>query len=67
MAERIKLVHIDDLPDILSPQHVADYVGISRQRIYDLCQSGELKNFTIGASRRIYKKDMLNWIESLRS
>lgn len=64
---RSKITILAQLPDILSPQQVADFVGIARQRVYDACQSGDLKSFTIGASRKIDKQDMLDWIESFRS
>lgn len=59
---REKITTLDKLPDILSPQQVADYVGIARQRIYDFCQYGEIKSFTIGASRKIRKADMMEWL-----
>jgi len=64
---REKLLTLDRLPDILTPQHVADYTGISRQRIYDHCQTGDLKSFTIGASRKIDKNEMLTWLEKFRT
>lgn len=63
---REKITTLDKLPDILSPQQVADYVGIDRQRVYDNCQSGALKSFTIGASRKIDKPDMLVWLDAFR-
>lgn len=61
---KTKILNREQLPDIITPQQVADYVGISRQRIYEFCQCGQLKSFAIGASRKIYKVDMLQWIES---
>jgi len=63
---RVKITNIEQLPDILSPQQIADFVGIARQRVYDACQSRELRSFTIGASRKIDKRDMLEWIDSHR-
>ncbi|MGG1518726.1 helix-turn-helix domain-containing protein [Paenibacillus oryzisoli] len=62
---RVKILTEDKLPDILTPQQVADYTGISRQRVYDLCQYGELKSFTIGASRKIKKSEMMEWLDRL--
>ncbi|MHA0858224.1 helix-turn-helix domain-containing protein [Paenibacillus sp. CMAA1364] len=62
---RSKILNLDQLPDILTPQHVADYVGISRQRIYEFCQCKEIKSFTIGASRKIHKADMLIWLNRI--
>lgn len=62
---REKIITLDKLPDILSPQQVADYVGIARQRVYDLCQCGALKSFSIGASRKITKSAMLHWLKQI--
>lgn len=62
---REKITTLDKLPDIMSPQQVADYVGIARQRVYDFCQYGEIKSFTIGASRKIRKSDLLEWIDKV--
>lgn len=62
---RQKITTLDNLPDILSPQQVADYVGVARQRVYDFCQFGEIKSFTIGASRKIRKSDMLVWLDKV--
>lgn len=59
--------HLDELPDILTPQQVATYVGISRRRVYEYCQltgDAKLESFTIGASRKIEKESMLRWIET---
>jgi excisionase family DNA binding protein len=63
---RTKVTSLENLPDIMSPQQAADYVGIARQRVYDLCQFGEIKSFTIGASRKIMKSDLLDWIGKVR-
>ncbi|MGO4543256.1 helix-turn-helix domain-containing protein [Paenibacillus sp. 2TAB23] len=63
---KIKVTAIEQLPDVLTPQHIADYIGISRRRIYELCQSGEIKSFLIGASRKIHKSDLLDWVRVLR-
>lgn len=64
--KRTKITSVEQLPDILSPQQVADYVGIDRQRVYDLCQCGDIKSFTIGASRKIMKADLLLWVSELQ-
>jgi len=57
----------NDLPDILTAQHIADYLKISRRRVYELFQlrpeHGGIPNLEIGASKRVDKVDFLNWIE----
>ena len=57
----------DQLPDILTAQNIADYLGISRRRVYELFQMtpehGGIPNFDIGMSKRVRKEDFLRWIE----
>lgn len=57
----------DQLPDILTAQNIADYLGISRRRVYELFQMkpehGGIPNFDIGFSKRVRKEDFLRWIE----
>lgn len=65
MKVREKIKTQDKLPDILSPQMVADYVGIDRQRVYDFCKCGDIESFHIGKSLKIRKPDMLKWLETL--
>lgn len=60
-------IHIDELPEILTAQNIADYLVISRQRVYELFQlkpsAGGIPNFEIGLSKRAEKKDFAKWIE----
>lgn len=60
-------IRIDELPEILTAQNIADYLVISRQRVYELFQlkpgSGGIPNFEIGLSKRAEKKDFIKWIE----
>lgn len=62
-----KKVHINALPDILTPQQAADFLGISRRRIYEFCQrplkSGGLSSFRLGATRKIKKAALLDWVD----
>jgi len=61
---------IDELPELLTPQQVATYLGISRRRVYEYCQlspdHGGIPSFTIGKSRKIEKSDLIDWIEKLK-
>ncbi|MFD3268531.1 helix-turn-helix domain-containing protein [Paenibacillus dendritiformis] len=70
MTNQLKNKRIEDLPDILTPQQVADYLGISRKKVYELCQVnpdlGGLISFSIGKSRKIEKSTLLIWLESLK-
>jgi len=59
---------MNELPEIITAQHISDYLGISRGKIYTLFQinpaSGGIPNFAIGTSKRVEKKDFLAWIEA---
>lgn len=63
-----KAVNIEHLPDILTAQNIADYLTISRRRVYELFkihpEHGGIPNFDIGFSKRVDKKDFINWIEA---
>ncbi|SDC69003.1 DNA binding domain-containing protein, excisionase family [Paenibacillus sp. UNCCL117] len=65
--ERDNLIHTESLPDILNPQQVARFLGISRNTVYGLCslkvESGGIQSFSVGKSRRIKKSALLEWID----
>lgn len=65
---RTKILHADDLPDVCTPQIAADYLGISRGRIYEYCQlspeANGIPSYTVGGSRKIDREDLLNWKEA---
>jgi hypothetical protein len=60
--------HIDQLPEILTAQHIADYLTISRRRVYELFKLnpdyGGIPSFDIGNSKRAEKQDFVHWIEA---
>lgn len=59
---------LEMLPEVMTAQHIADYLSISRRRVYELFQlkpaAGGIPNFEIGLSKRVDKQDFINWIES---
>lgn len=62
---------LGELPEILTAQHIATYLGISRGKIYTLFQikpvAGGIPSFNIGASKRVEKEDFVKWIEEQKS
>ncbi|WP_391117751.1 helix-turn-helix domain-containing protein [Psychrobacillus sp. L3] len=56
----------ESLPDTLTAQHISQFLGISRRRVYELflvhVEQGGIPNFEIGASKRVEKSDLKNWI-----
>jgi hypothetical protein len=59
--------HLEQLPDVLTAQHIAMFLQISRRRVYELFQiteeAGGIRNFDIGNSKRVDKQDFMHWIE----
>lgn len=66
MANTHKYTTWESLPDTLTAQHISQFLGISRRRVYELFQArvehGGIPNFEIGASKRVEKSDFKNWI-----
>lgn len=67
-----KIMHQDELPDVLSAQRIADYLGVSRRIVYGLfdlpVRMGGIENFPVGLgdkrpSRRVFRSDFINWLE----
>jgi excisionase family DNA binding protein len=60
-------ITFESLPDILEAKHIAQYLRISRRRVYELChlspKHGGIPNFSIGASIRVEKEDFNQWVE----
>ncbi|GGE56038.1 hypothetical protein GCM10011391_38800 [Pullulanibacillus camelliae] len=56
-----------ELPEILTAQDIATYLGISRRRVYELFQlhpeHGGIVNFDIGFSKRVQKEDFYQWMQ----
>lgn len=68
MPPRHKILKAEELPDVCTPQICADYLGISRGRVYELCsispEVNGIPSYHIGGSRKIDKEDLLRWIEA---
>lgn len=60
--------NFDALPDLLTAQHVADYISISRRRVYELfklpVERGGIPCIEIGTTKRVDKQDLIKWLES---
>jgi excisionase family DNA binding protein len=59
---------VDAFPDILTVKHIAEYLSLSRKTVYELLkispQVGGIPSFNIGGSKRVEKKDFIEWMES---
>lgn len=47
----------------LSPQQIADRLGVSRQSVYRMLDRGDLVGFRVGTARRIRVSDLQSYIE----
>lgn len=71
MSTAKEYIKWESLPDTLTALHISQYLGISRRRVYELFQisadHGGIPNFEIGASKRVDKSDLKNWINQKKS
>lgn len=61
-------ISIAELPEVLTAKHISEHLHLSKRRVYELIQinptAGGIKSFDIGRSRRVMKKDYLDWLTS---
>ena len=66
--EKVKITKLEDLPDTLTAQHIADFLSISRTTIYELFniypEHGGIPNYGIGISKRVDLPDFIEWIKA---
>jgi hypothetical protein len=66
----MKSTTIEELPQVLTAQHIADYLILARNTVYELFQlppeRGGIPNFNVGKSRRVVKTDFISWINKQR-
>ena len=62
------MIQFNQMPEVLTAKHIAEYLNISRRRVYELFQlkpsQGGIPNFDIGISKRVIKEDFEEWINS---
>lgn len=62
---------LESLPDIITPQQVANYLQISRKSVYELLSlnpdHGGISSFKIGNSRRVERVDFEDWLRKKRA
>lgn len=59
---------LEDYPEIMTAAHIAEYLQISRRRVYELFQikpaSGGIPCIAIGASKRVKKDSFVDWLNT---
>jgi excisionase family DNA binding protein len=70
MKETKKHTTWESLPDTLTAQHICEFLGISRKKVYELfkvhVEQGGIPNYEIGNSKRVEKADFMHWIKLLK-
>lgn len=54
---------IDNLPDILTPKELADFLKVSDQTIKRAIKAGTLKALKAGRDWRIEKEAVIQWLK----
>lgn len=60
-------ISLEDMPDLITADDIANYLGIHRDTVYHLLKLkpdyGGIKNFKVGALYRIFKVDFIKWMD----
>ena len=51
------------MEEIMTPPQVAQYLKMSKAKVYSLIQRGELPHIRIGRNVRVREADLHQWIE----
>ncbi|GAA0496789.1 hypothetical protein GCM10008986_24650 [Salinibacillus aidingensis] len=66
MARKKEYTTWESLPDTITAQQIADFLIISRRRVYELfklpVEHGGIPYFSIGITKRVQKEDFKQWI-----
>jgi len=55
---------LDNLPEIITPKQLAEFLQVSEQTIKRALKAGKLKGFKVGRDWRIEKEEVINWLKS---
>lgn len=57
---------LDEYPEIITAAHIAEYLQISRRRVYELLilvpSKGGIPCIEIGSSKRVKKDSFVSWL-----
>jgi len=54
---------LDNLPDIITPKQLAEFLQISEMTVKRALKSGELNGFKVRRDWRIEKESVINWVK----
>lgn len=52
----------ENYDEILTPQQLIDLLGVNKNMIYRLLNSGEIKSFKIGKQHRVTRQSLIEYI-----
>lgn len=52
---------LENLPEIITPKQLAEFLQISEMTVKRALKSGELQGFKLGRDWRIEKEEVLKW------
>lgn len=55
---------LDNLPEIITPKQLAEFLQVSEQTIKRALKAGKLKGFKVGRDWRIEKEEVINWLKT---
>ncbi len=55
---------INNLPEIMTPQQLAEFLQVSDQTIKRALKSGDLIGFKVGRDWRIEKEEVVKWLKT---
>lgn len=56
-------ITLASLPELMSVEQIAKYLGVSKNTAYTWCNTGELPSFKVGNTRRIRKSQFIVWLD----
>lgn len=54
---------LDNLPDVLTTQQLAEFLQVSDQTIKRAIKTGKLKAFKVGKDWRFEKEEVMKWLK----
>lgn len=54
--------NVNELPLVLTPKNIADILALSRNTVYELCQSADFPAFKVGKQYRISRDRFIAWL-----
>jgi hypothetical protein len=56
----------NELPEVLTPKHIQEILGISRRRTYDMMEDPSFHVVKVGKLYKISKRVFFDWLEGLK-